>query len=58
MIWKLFNHNWEIIQPQFLIGQHFLVFDKIFKKSKIGTPPKNVKTTFQGTNRFLIFTMW
>ena len=32
-IGKLFNHNWEIIQPQFLIGQHLLVFDKRkFKK--------------------------
>ena len=32
--------NLEIIQPQFLIGQQFLVFDKrkLKKKSKIGTP--------------------
>ena len=66
--------NLEIIQPQFLIGQHFLVFDKrkLKKKSKIGNPfplkrendvstlppPSNVKMTFQGTNRFLILTMW
>ena len=51
----------EIIQPQFLIGQHFLVFDKRkLKKSKSETPPppSNVKMTFQGTNRFLILTMW
>ena len=28
------NHNWEIIQPQFSIGQPFLVFDKRkFKKT-------------------------
>ena len=26
--------NLEIIQPQFLIGQHFLVFDKTFKKKR------------------------
>ena len=52
--------NLEIIQPQFLIGQHFLVFDKKFKKKvKSETPsPSNVKMTFQGTNRFLILTMW
>ena len=54
--------NLEIIQPQFLIGQHFLVFDKrkFKKKSKIGNPsppPSNVKMTFQGTNRFLILAM-
>ena len=54
--------NLEIIQPQFLIGQHFLVFDKrkFKKKSKIGNPfpPSNVKMTFQGTRRFLILAMW
>ena len=64
--------NLEIIQPQFLIGQHFLVFDKKFKKkvksetpsplkreNDVSTlPPSNVKMTFQGTNRFLILTMW
>ena len=34
--------NLEIIQPQFLIGQHFLVFDKrkLKKESKIRTPPQ------------------
>ena len=63
LIWKLFNHNWEIIQPQFLIDQHFLVFDKrkFKKKVKSETPspaPSNVKVTFQGTNRFLILAMW
>ena len=33
--------NLKIIQPQFLIGQHFLVFDKrkFFKKVKSETPP-------------------
>ena len=30
--------NLEIIQPQFLIGQHFLVFDKRKFKKKIGNP--------------------
>ena len=42
--------NLEIIQPQFLIGQHFLVFDKKFKKkvkSETPSPPSNVKMTFQ-----------
>ena len=52
----------EIIQPQFLIGQHFLVFDKRKLKKKENRkplpPPSNVKMTFQGTNRFLILTMW
>ena len=53
----------EIIQPQFLIGQHFIVFDKRkLKKSRKPLPfspptPPNVKMTFQGTNRFLILTM-
>ena len=40
----------EIIQPQFLIGQHFLVFDKRKLKNvnvKSETPsPSNVKMTF------------
>ena len=53
--------NLEIIQPQFLIGQHFLVFDKRkFKKkqNRKPLPPSNVKMTFQGTRRFLILAMW
>ena len=52
--------NLEIIQPQFLIGQHFLVFDerKLKKRKNRKPPPSNVKMTFQGTNRFLILTMW
>ena len=50
--------NLEIIQPQFLTGQHFLVFDKrkFKKKVKSEPPPPNVETTFQGTNQFLILT--
>ena len=49
----------EIIQPQFLIGQHFLVFDKRkLKNVKSETPsPSNVEMTFKRTNRFFILTM-
>ena len=44
--------NLEIIQPQFLIGQHFLVFDKrkFKKKAKSEThfPPQTWKWRFKG----------
>ena len=42
--------NVEIIKPQFLIGQHFLVFAKRkLKNVKSETPsPSNVKMTFKG----------
>ena len=38
--------NLKIIQPQFLIGQHFLVFDKrkFKKKVKSETPPPPPQT--------------
>ena len=35
--------NLEIIQPQFLIGQHFLVFDKKLKKKVKSETPSPLK---------------
>ena len=65
LIWKLFNHNWEIIQSQFLTGQHFLVFDKRrLKKVKSDPHPppppplKRENDVSRDINRLLILTMW
>ena len=36
---EIIHRNWENIQPQFLITQQFLVFDKRKLRKKIGNPP-------------------
>ena len=50
----------EIIQLQFLIGQHLLVFDKRKLKNVKSETPSSFKreNDVQRTNRFLILTMW